>query len=100
MITYTLLTPERVEEVISFWKQVQGVHLHENGEDTKEGIEAYLNRNPDCSYLAVDNGNIVGALLAGHDGRRGFINHLAVAEEYRKQGIGTHLLYLAQEAFK
>ncbi len=100
MITYKLLKTDMVDQTISFWKQIKGVHLHENGEDTKEGIDAYLLRNPDCSYIAVEGEMIVGAILAGHDGRRGFINHLAVAPEYRKQGIATKLIQLAENAFK
>ncbi len=100
MITYKLLTTDMVNQTILFWKQIKGVHLHENGEDTKEGIDAYLLRNPDCSYVAVEEEVIVGAILAGHDGRRGFINHLAVAPEYRKQGIATKLIQLAEDAFK
>jgi len=100
VITYELLKTDMVDQTISFWKQIKGVHLHENGEDTKEGIDAYLLRNPDCSYVAIESGKIVGAILAGHDGRRGFINHLAVAPEYRKRGIATKLIQLAEDAFK
>ncbi|MGM9616338.1 GNAT family N-acetyltransferase [Butyricicoccus sp.] len=99
MISYEPLTADRIDACIAFWQQIEGVHLHTNGEDTQEGIQAYLLRNPDCSYIAVENGTIVGAVLAGHDGRRGFINHLAVHPSYRKQGIGTALMHLTEQAF-
>lgn len=59
-ITYTLLDANEVEETIGFWRNTKGVHLHSNGEDTKEGIVAYLQRNPDCSFLAKHNDKIVG----------------------------------------
>lgn len=100
MITYIPMEAEHISETLLFWKQTPEVYLHENGEDTKAGIEAYLYRNPDCSYIALENGKIIGAILAGHDGRRGLINHLAVAPEYRRQGIGKQLLHLAKHALK
>lgn len=96
MITYQPLTPDRTEDALAFWRTISGVHLHSGGEDSKEGIDAYLRRNPGCSYLALDSDTIVGAVLAGHDGRRGLINHLAVNPAYRRCGIGTQLLRLAE----
>lgn len=95
-IVYNTLESDCIDEVLAFWKHTHGVHLHENGEDTKEGIEAYLLRNPNCSFIARDNNEIVGAILCGHDGRRGFINHLGVCVAYRRMGIATHLLELVQ----
>ncbi len=100
MIEYKELTTDVINEAITFWKNTPGVHLHNNGEDTNEGIAAYLLRNPGCSFIAEDSGKIIGAVLSGHDGRRGFINHLGVSPEYRRQGIGSHLLMLSEEAFK
>ena len=83
-----------------FWKCLDGVHLHNNGEETVEEISKYLDRNPGLSYVAVSNGNIVGAILCGHDGRRGYMNHLGVSQQYRNCGIGKHLIKLAEEQLK
>ncbi len=100
MINYKPLTSNQINEAILFWKNTSGVHLHDNGEDTKEGIELYIKRNPECSFIATDGGKIIGTILSGHDGRRGFINHLGVATEYRRQGIAAHLLGLSQDTFR
>ena len=60
--------------------------------DSRGSIKAYLERNPGMSFVASENGNIVGAILCGHDGRRGYIHHLAVRAEYRRQGLGHKLV--------
>lgn len=100
MIEYNLLTKDNIRTCLDFWANTQGVHLHDNGEDTPEGIALYLERNPGFSYVAIDNGKIVGAVLCGHDGRRGIVNHLAVATEYRRQGIASNLIRLSMEQLK
>lgn len=66
--------------------------MHRDYSETYEGIESFLNRNPDMSFIALDGEEIVGAVLGSHDGRRGFINHLAVLRPYRKQGIARLLV--------
>ena len=71
-----------------------------NLDDTPEAIARYLERNPDTSYVAEENGRIVGAILCGHDGRRGYIQHMSVSSECRRQGIGTRLLQCALDALK
>lgn len=65
--------------------------------DDKIQIERYLKRNPDMSQVAVIDGKIVGTVLAGHDGRRGFIHHMAVMPDYRRQHIGHRLAEKAIE---
>ena len=64
-------------------------------DDSREGIAKYLKRNPSTCFVAEQGENIVGVILSGHDGRRGFIHHLAVAENCRRQGIATELLECA-----
>lgn len=71
-----------------------------NLDDSREGIEKYLLRNPKTSYVAVENGKIVGAILCGHDGRRGFIQHMSVAPAYRRRGIGRKLVDRSLSALK
>lgn len=85
------MTIEDYAEVATLWQGVNGVGLHDH-EDSSEGIAAYLSRNPGMSFVARHNGRLIGAVLCGHDGRRGSINHLAVDPEYRKQNIGRILV--------
>lgn len=74
----------------ALWKAVEGVEVAEG--DAREDIQAYLLRNPGLSRVAEENGKIVGAVLCGHDGRRAWLYHLAVAATHRGQGIGNRLL--------
>ena len=79
------------EELIALWQAAAGVGLDRDS-DTKERIATYLRRNPGLSFAAWDGGRIVGAVLCGHDGRRGYMHHLAVAEAWRGRGIGRALV--------
>lgn len=86
-----VLQPQDYPAVLSLWQQTEGVGLNES--DTPEGIAAFLARNPGLSRVAVTpDGLIVGALLCGHDGRRGYLHHLAVATAHRGQGLGRQLV--------
>ncbi|MCC7429571.1 GNAT family N-acetyltransferase [bacterium] len=77
-------------EVFALWEKTEGVGLSEA--DSKENIEKYLQRNPKNSFIASENEKIIGAVLCGNDGRRGYLHHLAVLETCRKQGIGKLLV--------
>jgi ribosomal protein S18 acetylase RimI-like enzyme len=78
------------EQTVALWHLAEGVEVAEG--DSKEEIRAYLLRNPGLSRVAEADGIIVGAVLCGHDGRRGLIYHLAVAPTNRGQGIGQRLV--------
>jgi ribosomal protein S18 acetylase RimI-like enzyme len=78
------------EEVYKLWSESEGIGLSDA--DSKEGIKHFLERNPQFSFVAVDEGRIVGAALCGHDGRRGYIHHLATIKSHRRQGIGRSLV--------
>ena len=78
------------DEAVAVWHLAEGVEVAEG--DSKEEIRAYLLRNPGLSRVAEDNGTIVGAVLCGHDGRRGLIYHLAVAPAHHGKGIGKLLV--------
>ena len=82
------------EKVYALWMSCKNMGFN-NLDDSREGIAKYLKRNPSTCYVAEQGENIVGVILSGHDGRRGFIYHLAVAEECRRQGIATELLECA-----
>ena len=77
-------------DLLAFWARTPGVGLNES--DTPEGLKIYLDRNPGLSVIALEDNNIAGAVLCGHDGRRGYLNHLAVAESFRRQGLGRQLV--------
>lgn len=77
------------DEAMALWEQTEGMCLREA--DSKDGIEAYLKRNPGLSFVARYNGQLIGTVLCGHDGRRGYLHHLAVVQEYRGQGVGHKL---------
>jgi ribosomal protein S18 acetylase RimI-like enzyme len=78
-------------QVKILWERSEGVGLGES--DTLEGVAAFLLRNPGLSVVAESlAGEIVGAVLCGHDGRRGYLHHLAVAAAYRKRGIARRLV--------
>lgn len=78
------------DDVIAFWKAQEGVGLNEG--DDREGTALYLARNPGMSLIVRDGVSVVGAVLCGHDGRRGYLNHLAVAASHRNRGIGKLLV--------
>ena len=69
-------------------------------DDSKEGIDRYLRRNPNTCFAAVKDDKIVGVILAGHDGRRAIIHHLCVHPDCRRMGIAAHLVSLAEDALK
>ena len=87
------------EKVYALWMSCKNMGFN-NLDDSKEGIEKFLKRNPDTSFVAVKNDAVVGIVLAGHDGRRGYVYHMSVAENYRKQGIGAQLMSHCEEALK
>ena len=69
-------------------------------DDSREGIERYRKRNPSTCFAAVKDNRIIGVILTGHDGRRAIIHHMCVHPEYRRMGIATHLVALAEDALK
>jgi len=84
------MTPADYDAVLALWQSSEGIGLNES--DTREAIAAYLARNPGFSLVAETEGVIVGALLCGHDGRRGYLHHLAVASPHRRRGLGRTLV--------
>lgn len=85
------LQPDDFAAADSLWSFMKGVVLRED--DNPESFSRFLERNPACCYGAWQgNGLLVGAIMAGHDGRRGYLYHLAVKPSYRRQGIGRSLV--------
>ena len=87
------------EQVYSLWLNTPNMGLN-NLDDSKEGIEKYLIRNPDTCFVAENNCHIIGAILCGHDGRRGYIHHTAVDEREQRNGVGTALVNAAMSALE
>lgn len=89
-LSFSEFSIEAYDQVISLWLLCEGIGL--SRADSKSNIRYYLERNPGMSFIAQYNDVIVGAILSGHDGRRGYIHHLAVHPDYRKEGIGRALV--------
>ena len=92
------MTIDRYEEVIRIWEDSEGIGLSDA--DSRENIQIFLERNKDLSFIATVDDKITGAALCGHDGRRGYIHHLAVHRDYRNQGIGRALVRQCLDAIR
>ncbi|MBP3577808.1 MAG: GNAT family N-acetyltransferase [Lachnospiraceae bacterium] len=93
------MTINDYEAVYTLWLSCAGMGLN-NLDDSWEGIDKFLKRNPDTCFVAENDTGIVGVIIAGNDGRRGYIYHTAVHPEYRKRGIGKALVEQAMEVLK
>ena len=89
-ITIENMSMDHYDEVYALWSEAKGVYISDS--DSQKNIRKYLKRNPGMSFVAKSKGAIAGAVLCGHDGRRGHIYHLAVALSFRRQGIAKMLL--------
>ncbi|HIW83475.1 MAG TPA: GNAT family N-acetyltransferase [Candidatus Dorea gallistercoris] len=94
-----VMTIDDYDQVYGLWHRIRGFGLR-SVDDSREGIERFLRRNPTTSVVAVKDGTIVGAILCGHDGRRGCLYHVCVDEAYRMRGIGKAMVVAAMEALK
>ena len=81
------MTIDDYDRVAALWAGIKGFGIR-SIDDSREGIERFLRRNPNTSVVAEMDGRIVGSILCGHDGRRGCFYHVCVAEAYRNHGIG------------
>ena len=93
------MTISDYDAVYDLWMSCKNMGFNDV-DDSRDGIERFLRRNPSTNFVAVDEGRIVGVILGGQDGRRGFIHHAAVAGTHRRQGLGTRLVQACLEAMK
>ena len=103
MMEYTIkqVTIADYDAIYELWSSTEQSRRALNPvDDTREGIDRYLRRNPNTCFAAVKDDRIVGVILAGHDGRRGIIHHLCVHPGCRRMGIAAHLVSLAEDALK
>ena len=94
-----VMTIDDYEEVYHLWKKIRGFGIR-SIDDSREGVDRFLKRNPTTSVVAEKDGKIVGSILCGHDGRRGCFYHVCVAEEYRRHGIGKAMVVASMEALR
>ena len=90
MIEIRELVPGDYDAVIALWRASDGVTLRDA--DQREPLSAYLIQHRGLSFAALDEGTIVGSTLCGTDGRRGYLQHVAVATSHRRRGIATALV--------
>ena len=93
------MTIDDYEEVSLLWHKIKGFSIR-SIDDSREGVARFLKRNPDSSVVAVEDSRVVGAILCGHDGRRGCMYHVCVDPEYRMRGIGKSMVVFAMNALK
>ncbi len=93
------MTMEDYDEALEMWL-LAGRSGYRAREDSRAGIERFLLRNPDTSFIAEADGRVVGVLMCGHDGRRGYIYHTAIRDPSRSRTIGGALLEAMREAMK
>lgn len=79
------------DEVYSLWMSCAGMGLN-NLDDSKDGIAQFLKRNPNTCFVAEEGTKIIGVIMSGNDGRRGYIYHTAVDPKHRNKGVATELV--------
>lgn len=84
------------ENVYQLWMRIKGFGIR-SVDDSREGVEMFLKRNPTTSVVAEEDGKIVGTILCGHDGRRGCFYHVCVDPGYRRRGIGKAMAVKAMQ---
>ena len=93
------MTIEDYDSVFALWSTIRGFGIR-SIDDSREGVERFLKRNPTTSVVAEEDGRIVGSILCGHDGRRGCFYHVCVDESHRRHGIGKAMVVTAMEALR
>ena len=90
-VTILPMTIDDYDDVRNLWMTIRGFGIRAL-DDSREDIQRFIERNPTTSVVARCDGKIVGSILCGSDGRQGALYHVCVAREYRRRGIGTHMV--------
>ena len=99
MLSVRPMVEEDIPAALALWQGLPGIGLRDA--DSPPAIARYLRRNPGCSFVALsDAGELVGVSLAGHDGRRGYLHHVAVRPDRQKRGTGRRLVEACLAALK
>lgn len=99
MFTVRTMQPEDYDQVYELWMTIRGFPIR-SIDDSRAGVERFLLRNPTTSVVAEMDGRVVGAILCGHDGRRGCLYHVCVREGFRRMGIGKAMVVACMEALR
>lgn len=99
MVTVRSMQIEDYDQVYALWMTIHGFSIR-TIDDSREGVERFLKRNPGISVVAEMDGRVVGAILCGHDGRRGCLYHVCVHEAYRMNGIGRAMVVHCMNALQ
>lgn len=99
MADIRIMTIEDYDKVYDLWLNTPGMGLNTT-DDSREGIDKYLKRNPNTCFVAETDDRIIGVIMAGHDGRRGYIHHTAVLPDFRRGGIAKTLVDAAMQALE
>lgn len=91
-----VMTMDDYDEVKALWMRIKGFGIR-SIDDSREGVERFIKRNPTTSVVAIEDGKIVGSILCGHDGRHGTLYHVCVDENYRMRGIGKSMVVKCME---
>ncbi|WP_407308546.1 GNAT family N-acetyltransferase [Desulfosporosinus sp. SB140] len=94
-----VMSIEDYDKVYQLWTNTEGMGMR-SLDDSLEGIEKFLKRNPTTNYIAQIENRIIGVILCGHDGRRGYIYHTAVSPDFRGKGIGKALVNATLSALR
>lgn len=96
MINIRPMKIEDYDSVFALWSGIEGFAIRAV-DDSREGVERFLRRNPTTSVVAEENGIIIGSILCGHDGRTGCFYHVCVEKNHRNRGVATKMSSLALE---
>jgi len=94
-----LMTIDDYDAAHRLWASTPGVGMR-SMDDSREGIARFLARNPLSSFVATEAEEVLGTILCGHDGRRGYIYHAMVADAHRRRGIGKRLVEAGLRALR
>ena len=97
--TLRVMQIEDYENIYKLWMTIDGFGIR-SIDDSFDGVARFIKRNPTTSVVAEVDGNIVGAILCGHDGRRGCFYHVCVHKDYRKRGIGKAMAVFCMKALQ
>ena len=89
-LSYRTMSSQDFDALLELWEHTPGVDI--TAADSPTGFRSFLDRNPKLSFVATVDDRIIAGLMCGHDGRRGFIHHLVVIPEFRRQGVASMLV--------
>ena len=100
-VTIRPVTMDDYDDMLYLWNSAEQSRRALNPvDDSREGIDRYLRRNPDTCFAAVTENRLIGVILSGHDGRRGIIHHLCVHPDFRRMGIASRLVTCAEQSLQ